>query len=133
MKKIFNHAKVILIDRILDGGIVVEDNKITEVFTGACKTDGEIIECDGRYLSPGFIDLHVHGGGGSDFMDGTEEAIDTVLQTHANYGTTAMLPTTLSSSTESVCRALKSIEMVQKKWKAGPRILGTHLEGNLMQ
>ena len=88
------------------------------------------MNCNGLYLSPGFIDIHLHGGGGADVMDGTEEAIEKVLHTHAKYGSTSFLPSTLSASPEAVIKALQSIEKVQKSRKHGPKIIGSHLEGN---
>ncbi len=50
------------------------------------------------YVAPGFIDMHIHGGGGHDFMDGTVEAFLGIAETHAKYGTTSMVPTTLTCS-----------------------------------
>src|SRR5579863_4617129 len=70
--------------------------------------EGEMVAIDagGRYVAPGFIDLHVHGGGGYDFMDGTVEAFLGVAALHARYGVTAMLPTTLTCSLEKLFRIL---------------------------
>jgi N-acetylglucosamine-6-phosphate deacetylase len=117
MKRVFKNAKVILPDRIIQGYVVTEGNLITGVESGnPVEGVAQVIDCNGLYLSPGFIDLHVHGGGGADFMDGKEESVRRILETHGKYGTTAMLPTT--------------IETVQKDWEGGPRILGAHLEGN---
>lgn len=131
MKRVFKNAKVILPDRIIPGYVVTEGNLITGVESGTpAEGAAQVIDCKGLYLSPGFIDLHVHGGGGADFMDGNEESVHKILETHGKYGTTAMLPTTLTGSRENVIRALKNIESVQKKWQGGPRILGAHLEGN---
>ena len=56
----------------------------------------EIIEVRDKHIVPGFIDLHVHGGGGADVMDGEYEAIKQVAATHSRFGTTAFLPTTLT-------------------------------------
>jgi len=58
-------------------------------------TDGaEIIDLHGAYLVPGFVDPHVHGGAGADFMDGTEDAFRLVCRAHARHGSTGLLPTT---------------------------------------
>ena len=133
MKKVLLHAKVILPDRVLpDGGVEIEDGIITRVFEkNDCNiTATQPIDCNGLYLSPGFIDIHLHGGGGADVMDGTEESIEKLLRVHAKYGTTSFLPSTLSASPEAVIKALRSIEKVQKSRKQGPKILGAHLEGN---
>lgn len=131
MKRLFKNAKIVLPDRIMTGCVLVQDNLIADVSSEEIVSDtAEVIDCQNLYLSPGFIDLHIHGGGGADFMDGKEESIEKILKTHAKHGTTSMLPTTLSCSSEEVIAALKSIESAQKKWTEGPRILGAHLEGN---
>lgn len=131
MKQIFKNAKIVLPDRVMAGSVLVQDNRIVEVSADTLEADdAKVVDCKGMYLSPGFIDLHIHGGSGADFMDGKEESVHTVLETHARYGTTAMLPTTLSSSPQKVITALKTIESVQQKWEEGSRILGAHLEGN---
>lgn len=131
MKRLFKNAKIVLPDRIMVGSVLVKDNLIADVSPVELQADAdEVIDCKGLYLSPGFIDIHVHGGGGADFMDGEETSVQTVLNTHARYGTTSMLPTTLSSSPQKVIRALLTIEEAQRKWTEGPRILGAHLEGN---
>jgi len=133
MKKALLHAKVILPDRILsDGGIEIENGNIVKVFEQD-SVDPSItdrMDCKGLYLSPGFIDIHLHGGGGADFIDGTEEAVNKVLRAHAKHGTTAFLPTTVSVAPEVVIKCLKTIEKVQRARTSGPKILGAHLEGN---
>ena len=131
MKRLFKNAKVILPDRILKGYVVTAGNIIIGIGSDIPSEEvTQVIDCKGMYLSPGFIDLHVHGGGGADFMDGKEESVRKVLETHGKFGTTSMLPTTLTGRRDDVIQALKSIENVQEKWKGGPRILGAHLEGN---
>jgi N-acetylglucosamine-6-phosphate deacetylase len=131
VKRLFINAKLLLRDRVMHGCVATQGNLITEVSASPPDVAGtEVIDCCGMYLSPGFIDLHIHGGGGSDFMDGTQESVQTILATHGKFGTTSMLPTTLTGSRESVIQALKTIERAEKAWKGGPRILGAHLEGN---
>jgi N-acetylglucosamine-6-phosphate deacetylase len=61
------------------------------------------IDANGKYISPGFIDIHIHGGGGHDFMDGTTEAFLKIAELHAKHGTTAMLPTTLTCEKKTCC------------------------------
>jgi N-acetylglucosamine-6-phosphate deacetylase len=82
-----------------------------------------------RFIVPGFIDVHVHGGGGGDTMDGLE-AIEKLAAYHAQHGTTALLATTITNPWKNVLSALKNIQKVMKKpnW-TGSRILGAHLEG----
>ncbi len=80
-------------------------------------------------MAPGFIDLHVHGGGGYDFMDGTVEAFVGVAALHARYGTTAMLPTTLTCSVEKLFQILDIYPAAASANDAGAQFLGFHLEG----
>ena len=88
------------------------------------------INAEGNYVSPGFIDIHVHGGGGYDFMDGTEEAFLKIAELHAQYGTTSMLPTTLTSEKgRTAFKHLEAYEKANKKNHHGAQFLGMHLEG----
>jgi N-acetylglucosamine-6-phosphate deacetylase len=120
------NGKVITPDGILPGAAVfLRDGKI--VSSGA-STD-RVIDAEGRYVSPGFIDIHVHGGGGYDFMDGGEAAFLGVAETHVRYGTTAMLPTTLTGSKEELLHILDVYERVLPKNRRGAQFLGMHLEG----
>ena len=75
------------------------------------------------------MDIHVHGGGGHDFMDGTEEAFLEIANTHARYGTTSMVPTTLTSDTESLLQILDTYERAKIANANGAEFLGMHLEG----
>lgn len=88
-----------------------------------------VIDARGAYISPGFIDMHLHGGGGHDFMDGTVEAFLGVAETHARYGTTAMVPTTLTSADEELQAVVAAYREAQRLNTRGARMLGLHLEG----
>ncbi len=111
--KIFN-GKIITPYKIIDGGtILVIGDTITAVSESNIETEDAIeIDARGQYIAPGFIDIHVHGGGGHDFMDGIETAFLKVAETHAQYGTTALLPTTLTSSKEELLQTLSIYESV---------------------
>lgn len=80
-----------------------------------------------RYIAPGFIDVHVHGGGGADTMDGID-GIQTLAEYHAQHGTTALLATTITNPWKNVLLALKNIKKAMQH-PAGARVLGAHLEG----
>ena len=115
---------------IRDGSVLLTDGIITEVSKGNIDApDAVLINANGNYISPGFIDLHVHGGGGHDFMDNTIEAFLRIAETHARYGTTAMLPTTLSSSRARLLETLKTYNEAERINQAGSQFIGMHLEG----
>src|SRR5687768_7799935 len=104
--KIFN-GRIITPYRIISGGtVLIEGNRILAVSEDDIPVpDALEIDARGQYISPGFIDIHVHGGGDSDFMDGDVASFLTVAETHMRYGTTSMVPTTLSSDTASLLNA----------------------------
>src|SRR5258706_10783097 len=128
--KIYN-GKIITPYRIIPNGcIFVTGNTITAVSEGN-EDFGYAIEIDakGKYVAPGFSDIHVHGGGGYDFMDGKETAFLKIAELHAQFGTTAMLPTALSSSKEELLQTLSAYEKANRKNSEGAQFLGMHLEG----
>jgi len=128
--KIYN-GKIITPGGILpQGTILVTGDVITAVSANDVSFDDAFeIDAKGNYISPGFIDIHVHGGGGYDFMDGSEEAFLKIAETHARYGTTAMLPTTLTSEKEDLLQTLELYEQANKKNAHGAQFIGMHLEG----
>ncbi len=115
---------------IVNGTLVVENGRITRLSENEIEMPGlPEIDAAGRYVSPGFIDLHVHGGGGHDFMDGTVKAFLEVARTHARFGTTAMMPTTLTSSQETLFHTLDLYRAADQANQNGARFMGMHLEG----
>jgi N-acetylglucosamine-6-phosphate deacetylase len=110
---------------------VVNEDGIIETVTRGDVMVNDAIEIDAaqQYISPGFIDIHVHGGGGHDFMDGTELAFLKIAEMHLQYGTTAMVPTTLTSDTESLWNTLLQYEIANAKNTKGASFLGMHIEG----
>lgn len=132
MRIIFVNAEIISPFRRFKGSVAVAADIIEEVREGGGITpakDDTVIDAKGLYLSPGFIDLHTHGGGGHDFMDGTMEAVIGGCRTHLRHGTTAILPTTLSSSDEELFENLNLIKDAARQSNEMPEILGVHLEG----
>ena len=117
--------------RAIKGGtIVIENGQILGVYEGNTEVpDATEIDAKGQYIAPGFIDIHVHGGGGFDFMDGTEEAFLKIAELHAQYGTTSLVPTTLTAEKEDLLQTLDVYEKATRQNTKGANLLGIHLEG----
>lgn len=88
-----------------------------------------LVDAKGFYLSHGFVDIHVHGGGGHDFMDATDEAWRGVAGFHLKHGTTDMVPTTLAATCGEMEQAFKVYNRCKDAIGNGARLLGLHLEG----
>jgi len=130
MIKIFNGNILTPYRMIKNGTVVITGRQIAQVSERDIETpDAVEIDAKGNYISPGFIDMHIHGGGGYDFMDGTEEAFLKIAETHVRYGTTSMVPTTLTSEKEDLLRTLDLYERAHEKNRNGSQFLGMHLEG----
>jgi N-acetylglucosamine-6-phosphate deacetylase len=90
----------------------------------------EVIDVTGKYLAPGWIDIHVHGGAGADFMDGTQQAIETAARAHLKHGTTTMFPTTTTGSQTSIMKMIRAVADASKANDNGlPTLEGVHLYG----
>jgi N-acetylglucosamine-6-phosphate deacetylase len=127
------NGTVVLADRLLEGGQVhVTGDRITAVGSASDPLGDaadQRIDLHGAYLVPGYVDLHVHGGAGADFMDGTEEAFRTVCRAHARHGTTSLLPTTTVARHEQHLAFLDVCRRLQHEDTGGARILGAHFYG----
>ncbi|MFI5185880.1 MAG: N-acetylglucosamine-6-phosphate deacetylase [Chitinophagales bacterium] len=128
--KIYN-GKIITPCNIIPDGTVLVTGETIAIVSDKNIEDPDAIEinANGNYISPGFIDIHVHGGAGYDFMDGSETAFLRIAELHARYGTTSMLPTTLTSSKEEILHSLKVYEKANQNNFNGAQFLGMHLEG----
>jgi N-acetylglucosamine-6-phosphate deacetylase len=140
---LFFGGTIVLEDRLLPHGVVaVDGDNICAVRPDSgwgTESGMNLIDLQGGYLVPGFVDLHVHGGDGADFMDGTEEAFRTVCKAHARHGSTSLLPTTTVARHEQhlaflqVCRKLKDLASGVRQPSVvrpeGARVLGAHFYG----
>ena len=126
-----HNGKLILPDGIAEHGtVLVNQGKIVAVEKHDVDYPDAInIDAKGQYISPGFIDIHVHGGGGHDFMDGTEEAFLAIAALHAAHGTTSMMPTTTTAEKEGILQVLDVYEKAKEKNTEGASFVGLHLEG----
>ncbi len=112
-----------------NGSVIISDNKILEVSNCDLAVVGaKIVDARGMYIVPGGVEIHVHGGGGRDFMEGTEDAFRTAVDAHMQHGTTSIFPTLSSSSIPMIRAAAETTEKLMAE-KDSP-ILGLHLEGH---
>ncbi|WP_461091341.1 N-acetylglucosamine-6-phosphate deacetylase [Spirosoma gilvum] len=115
---------------IPNGTLVIESGVILGVHERSVDVPQAIeIDAKGQFIAPGFIDIHVHGGGGFDFMDGTEEAFLRIAELHAQYGTTTLVPTTLTAELDDLLQTLDAFESANRVNTKGSAMLGVHLEG----
>jgi N-acetylglucosamine-6-phosphate deacetylase len=128
--KIIN-GRIITPESIIEkGSLLVSDGIIKEISDKEISSKADIIvDAENNFISPGFIDIHVHGGGGSDFMDGTIEDFLTIAETHLQYGTTALVPTTLTAEKENLLHILDIYRKASKQNVKGAQFLGMHIEG----
>ena len=127
MKAIIN-GKILLRNEILEGKNIIFDDKIINI-TDEITKDCEIIDANNNFVSPGLIDIHIHGNMGKDTMEGTDEAIDTISKSIARHGVTSYLPTTMTMDEESITKALESIKRGMNRNIKGAKVIGAHLEG----
>lgn len=127
--KILNGQLITPSGIVRGGSLLLDDGRIVAVTRDDAEfPDATVIDAAGQYVSPGFIDIHIHGGAGHDFMDGTVDAFLAIARLHAEHGTTAMLPTTLSASREELDATLNAYRAAGPQNK-GARFIGMHLEG----
>lgn len=132
--RVLHNGRLVLPDGVVeDGMVLLEAGRVVKAGRtpkrlprGAVLTDAQ-----GGFLAPGFVDLHVHGGAGADFMDGTVESFHTALRCHARHGTTTLFPTTTTGSPAQIEAMLDAAGQVMRSWSPadGARVPGIHLYG----
>ncbi|MCC0636139.1 MULTISPECIES: N-acetylglucosamine-6-phosphate deacetylase [unclassified Clostridioides] len=127
MKCLIN-GKIILKNQILENKVLVFDEKIIDI-SDEIPNDCEVIDVGGKYISPGLIDIHIHGNMGKDTMDSTDESIETISKSIMRHGVTSFLPTTMTMDKEHVYDALEVIKKAKSRKLGGAQVLGAHLEG----
>lgn len=126
MKRI-KSDQIILEDRLFDGYVYVENGIITDVTTEERPAD-EVFDMTGYYVSPGFIDIHTHGGGGYRFEGSTEEIVNG-CNFHLTHGTTAICPTVSAAPFASMEASARNIKAAMTDPRVKGTILGVHMEG----
>ena len=111
-------------DLRIEDGLIAEYGKALDAEASRCAIDG-----GGGYLFPGFIDVHVHGGGGADFMDATPEAFAQAVKAHLSRGTTTLVPTALSATHEELVGFLRAYRAFKERSPYASCVSGVHLEG----
>ncbi|PST82681.1 N-acetylglucosamine-6-phosphate deacetylase [Pedobacter yulinensis] len=128
--KIYNGTAITPSGLIKGATVVICGDKIEEVTTSNVSVPGALkIDAKGKFIAPGFIDMHVHGGGGHDFMDNTVDAFLAISREHAKYGTTAMMPTTLSCEKQDLLETIETYEKASPLNQEGAQFVGLHIEG----
>ena len=134
---IFKNGRLIFPNGVHDGlDLLVEDGLITAIRGQASAMGEEIIDLQGNYLAPGFIDVHVHGAMGRDTMEGTADAFRTICDYHTSGGTTSLLLTTATAPNKAIIAVLKAV----RDWLPVPgsgkedrdsirQLAGVHIEG----
>ena len=114
-----------------NGSIILRDSKILEVTNCDLAIIGaSLVDARGMYVVPGGIEMHVHGGGGRDFQEGTKDAFETAVKAHLKYGTTSIFPTLSSSTVPMIQRAVETCNELMAQ--PNSPILGLHLEGHYL-
>lgn len=125
---IIKNCNIIFLDKIEKGSVLIKDGKIIEINPTNFSCD-DVIDGKDLYLSPGFIDVHIHGSGGYDTMNSNYNSINEISKIICKYGTTAFLPTTMTMSPSNISKALTSIKSAMINGTDGAKVLGAHLEG----
>ncbi|ADL52637.1 N-acetylglucosamine-6-phosphate deacetylase [Clostridium cellulovorans] len=137
MRGIVN-GRIITVDNVLVGKVILFEKKIIDIIDEDCLEQYkrqnsvkyiDIIDAKGNYVSPGFIDIHIHGAGGCDTMDGSIEGLTIISRTLSKSGVTSFLPTTMTMEKEKIYKALEVIKNAKGREIGGARVLGAHLEG----
>lgn len=118
-------------DTIEKKDLLLRDGKIEAILApdAECTADYQVVDCAGCYVSPGFVDIHQHGGGGCDYMDGTADAYVQAANTHLRHGTTAIMPTLLSADRAGLLRAIEGYHAAKKDPRLACNLIGLHIEG----
>jgi N-acetylglucosamine-6-phosphate deacetylase len=132
-KLLFRNARLAFPDFILEGGLQVINGKIARIWVAEQPSEthatGRVIDCQGRILAPGLIDIHNHGGKTHDFVAANAEGNNVALRFHLENGVTSMLATVMTETHEQMSAALKVLAEQHAARELQPNFLGIHIEG----
>lgn len=118
---------------IQNGSLHIKDGKVMSVSeagaSGNHSAEVFVFDASGLIVVPGFVDIHVHGGGGHEVMDASPEGLDRIAQVHASGGTTSMLGSTWAAPHERLMEAARALSSIMETGTKGARFLGMHVEG----
>ena len=124
---VINNIKIVTDKKVIENGYIQMNNgKISKVCKGTYTGSDNVVDGHGKIAMPGFVDLHIHGSCGIDFMDATSDEIVSIANKLYTEGTTTFLATTLTSDHESLKRVCKE---VKKAMEVAPSVGGIHFEG----
>lgn len=131
MKYRLTGGKVLLPDGIVYRDILIAGNTVEALIEAdqTSSSEYELVDCSGLYVSPGFVDIHQHGGGGSDYMDDDPNAYLNATELHLAHGTTSVMPTLLSADTANTLRAVRAYKDALKDSRIRANLIGLHIEG----
>ena len=117
-------SQLIKADLLIENGFIkeiIDENQVTQGY--------KVIDCSNLYVSAGFIDIHQHGGGGADYMDGENDTYLKITEAHLKHGTTSVMPTLLSATKPALIKAVEGYLSAEKDDRIRANLLGLHLEG----
>src|SRR5438045_7803750 len=124
---ILKNGRLIFPNGVRDGlDLVAENGMITAIRTQAPAMDETVVDLEGNYLAPGFVDLHVHGAMGRDTMEASAKAFRTICDYHASGGTTSLLLTTATAPIKTIVKVINEVRAQKSTIK---QIAGVHVEG----
>ncbi len=129
---LFRNARLVLPDRIHPrGSLRIGNESIVNVALDDIEPepDEEVLDVEGKFLAPGFIDMHIHGAMRRDTMEDDPAAFRAICEFHAAGGTTALALTTVCATSEQIMHTLSAVDRFRREKPTGSRVLGVHIEG----
>lgn len=122
---VLSHARVVTPDEVLDGWVRVRAGRITEIGSGPAPDDEQVRDLGGAWLAPGFVDMHVHGGGGASFQTGAAADVAAAAAFHRRHGTTSLVASLVTAPVADLVTSVRRLAELA----ADGLVAGIHLEG----